>query len=155
IRARIFLGWLPLFPTPNRSGLVLLRHPTRMTEGPQRRPRRNCGHMPLFGPSENTGHGSRTTSHVLPTFSALLRTQPGSSLPRAHPMLSVSRSTFMKRLFAFAALFLLTVVAKPIAAHADDLFDIKPMADGVYAAIAKPAYKVNCNAAIIFLGDSV
>lgn len=40
-------------------------------------------------------------------------------------------------------------------AHSDDLFDIKPMADGVYAAIAKPAYKVNCNAAIILLGDSV
>jgi cyclase len=38
---------------------------------------------------------------------------------------------------------------------ADDLFDIKPIADGVYAAIAKPAYKVNCNAAIIVLGDSV
>jgi cyclase len=38
---------------------------------------------------------------------------------------------------------------------AEDLFDIKPMADGVYAAIAKPAYKVNCNAAIIFLGDGV
>jgi glyoxylase-like metal-dependent hydrolase (beta-lactamase superfamily II) len=39
--------------------------------------------------------------------------------------------------------------------RAEDLFDIKPMADGVYAAIAKPAYKVNCNAAIILLGDSV
>ena len=38
---------------------------------------------------------------------------------------------------------------------AEDLFDIKPMADGVYAAIAKPAYKVNCNAAIIVLGDGV
>jgi glyoxylase-like metal-dependent hydrolase (beta-lactamase superfamily II) len=38
---------------------------------------------------------------------------------------------------------------------AEDLFDIKPIADGVYAAIAKPAYKVNCNAAIIILGDSV
>jgi cyclase len=38
---------------------------------------------------------------------------------------------------------------------ADDLFDIKPIADGVYAAIAMPAYKVNCNAAIIVLGDSV
>src|SRR5258708_13436946 len=37
----------------------------------------------------------------------------------------------------------------------DALFDIKPIADGVYAAIAKPAYKVNCNAAIIVLGDSV
>jgi glyoxylase-like metal-dependent hydrolase (beta-lactamase superfamily II) len=38
---------------------------------------------------------------------------------------------------------------------AEDIFDIKPMADGVYAAIAKPAYKVNCNAAIVVLGDSV
>lgn len=38
---------------------------------------------------------------------------------------------------------------------ADDLFDIKPVADGVYAAIAKPAYKVNSNAAIILLDDGV
>src|SRR5712664_3848378 len=38
---------------------------------------------------------------------------------------------------------------------ADELFDIKPMADGVYAAISKTAYKVNCNAAIIILSDSV
>ena len=38
---------------------------------------------------------------------------------------------------------------------ADDLFDIKPAADGVYAAIAKPAYKVNCNAAIILFDDAV
>ena len=35
------------------------------------------------------------------------------------------------------------------------MFEIKPVAEGVYAAIAKPAYKVNCNAAIIFLDDSV
>jgi glyoxylase-like metal-dependent hydrolase (beta-lactamase superfamily II) len=41
------------------------------------------------------------------------------------------------------------------AAPSEDLFDIKPIADGVYAAIAKPAYKVNCNAAIIILSDSV
>jgi len=40
-------------------------------------------------------------------------------------------------------------------AAAEDFFDINPIADGVYAAIAKPAYKVNCNAAIIILGDSV
>jgi len=38
---------------------------------------------------------------------------------------------------------------------AQELFDIKPVADGVYAAISKPAYKVNCNAVIIVLGDSV
>jgi cyclase len=39
-------------------------------------------------------------------------------------------------------------------AAADDLFEIGPVADGVYA-IAKPAYKVNCNAAVILLDDSV
>src|SRR5207237_2597956 len=43
----------------------------------------------------------------------------------------------------------------PASSVADDLFDIKPVADGVYAAIAKPAYKVNCNAAIILLDDTV
>jgi cyclase len=43
----------------------------------------------------------------------------------------------------------------PASSVADDLFDIKPVADGIYAAIAKPAYKVNCNAAIIFLDDVV
>src|SRR3989440_7317154 len=43
----------------------------------------------------------------------------------------------------------------PASSVADDLFDIKPIAAGVYAAIATPAYKVNCNAAIILLGDSV
>ena len=56
----------------------------------------------------------------------------------------------MKRLFALAALLLFAATAR-----AEDLFDIKPLAEGVWAAIAKPAYKVNCNAAIILLGDSV
>jgi cyclase len=58
----------------------------------------------------------------------------------------------MKRLFCLAVLAL---ISAPCSVAADDLFDIKPVADGVYAAIAKPAYKVNCNAAIILLGDSV
>jgi cyclase len=58
----------------------------------------------------------------------------------------------MKRLFIAVTLLFLAASATRAA---DDMFDIKPMADGVYAAIAKPAYKVNCNAAIIFLGDSV
>ena len=40
-------------------------------------------------------------------------------------------------------------------AAAQELFDIKPVADGVYAAIARPAYKTNCNAAVIILDDSV
>jgi glyoxylase-like metal-dependent hydrolase (beta-lactamase superfamily II) len=57
----------------------------------------------------------------------------------------------MKRL-----LFLFSLLLLPITClAADDLFDIKPVADGVYAAIAKPAYKVNCNAAIILLDDAV
>ena len=59
----------------------------------------------------------------------------------------------MKRTIA-VLMFLLILLAGKIAA-AEDLFDIKPVADGVYAAIAKPAYKVNCNAVIVFLGDSV
>src|SRR5256885_134022 len=57
----------------------------------------------------------------------------------------------MNSRFLLAALLLLPTSCLA----ADDLFDIKPVADGVYAAIAKPAYRVNCNAAIIFLGDSV
>lgn len=57
----------------------------------------------------------------------------------------------MKARFLLLFLTLLPATARA----ADDLFDIKPIADGVYAAIAKPAYKVNCNAAIVILGDSV
>lgn len=37
----------------------------------------------------------------------------------------------------------------------EDLFDIRPVAQGVFAAIARPAYRVNSNAAIIILGESV
>jgi len=58
----------------------------------------------------------------------------------------------MKRLLCLAGFFLLSAV---YAAAAEDLFDIKPVADGVYAAISKPAYKVNCNAAIILFDDNV
>ena len=57
----------------------------------------------------------------------------------------------MKRWFLLALLFLLPASCPA----AEDLFEIKPVADGVYAAIAKPTYRVNSNAAIIFLGDSV
>ena len=57
----------------------------------------------------------------------------------------------MKPRFLLLLFLLLPITCRA----AEDLFDIKPMADGVYAAIAKPAYKVNCNAAIIILGDSV
>src|SRR5437867_9640246 len=34
-----------------------------------------------------------------------------------------------------------------------DLFELKPVADGVYAAIAAPQYKVNSNAAVILTND--
>ncbi len=60
----------------------------------------------------------------------------------------------MKRLLCLAGLLTFSASLSANCA-AEDLFDIKPIADGVYAAIAKPAYKVNCNAAIILLGDSV
>jgi len=36
-----------------------------------------------------------------------------------------------------------------------DLFELKKVADGTYAAIAAPAYKVNCNAAVIVTDDGV
>ena len=58
----------------------------------------------------------------------------------------------MNRAFFLSGLLFLSTVS---ASAADELFDIKPIAEGVYAAIAKPAYKVNCNAAIILFDDSV
>jgi len=38
---------------------------------------------------------------------------------------------------------------------ASELFELKPVADGIYAAIAAPRYKVNCNAAVILTNDGV
>jgi len=59
----------------------------------------------------------------------------------------------MKRVVAALVFAAVLLAARSTAAQ--ELFDIKPVADGVYAAISKPAYKVNCNAVIILLGDSV
>src|SRR5262249_16238940 len=50
---------------------------------------------------------------------------------------------------------LLLLFLFPAASCAEDLFDINPVADCVYVGIARPAFRVNCNAAIIFLDDSV
>ena len=50
---------------------------------------------------------------------------------------------------------LISLLLLPVSVAAEELFDIKPVAEGVYAAIAKLAYKVNCNAAIILLDDGV
>jgi hypothetical protein len=36
-----------------------------------------------------------------------------------------------------------------------ELFELKPVADGVYAAIAAPRYKINSNAAVILTNDGV
>jgi hypothetical protein len=41
------------------------------------------------------------------------------------------------------------------ATHEKDLFELKKVGDGIYAAIAAPAYKVNCNAAVIVTNDGV
>jgi cyclase len=56
----------------------------------------------------------------------------------------------MKSFLWFAIALLISIPC-----WAEDLFDIKPVADGVYAAIARPVYKINCNAAIILLDDGV
>jgi cyclase len=49
---------------------------------------------------------------------------------------------------------LLLLAASSLGA-ADELFEVKPVVPGVYAAIAKEQYAVNSNAAIILLDDSV
>jgi glyoxylase-like metal-dependent hydrolase (beta-lactamase superfamily II) len=59
----------------------------------------------------------------------------------------------MRRVASALAVILFLLLGR--CASAQDLFDIKPIADGVYAAVAKPAYKVNCNAVVILLGESV
>jgi cyclase len=61
----------------------------------------------------------------------------------------------VKSRFLLFVLLLLVATCRAAAVPSEELFEIKPIADGVYAAIAKPAYKINCNAAIIILGDSV
>ena len=47
------------------------------------------------------------------------------------------------------------VLAADAATSREELFELKPVADGVYAAIAAPRYKVNCNAAVILTDDGV
>ena len=58
----------------------------------------------------------------------------------------------MKALRWFGILILLSA---PSLWPADELFDLKQVVPGVYAAIAKEQYKVNCNAAVILLDDTV
>jgi cyclase len=50
----------------------------------------------------------------------------------------------------------LSVLLSTTVSHADEHpFEIKQVANGVYAAIAQPSFRTNANAAIILLGDSV
>ncbi|HWA12581.1 MAG TPA: MBL fold metallo-hydrolase [Burkholderiales bacterium] len=73
----------------------------------------------------------------------------------------MNRRQFVAGGAALAALHALDHI-DPCCAHAADaetsgkeLFELKPVADGVYAAIAAPRYKVNCNAAVIMTDDGV
>jgi cyclase len=58
----------------------------------------------------------------------------------------------MKRALLFCATAILTSGA---AASGQDLFDLQKIADGVYAAIAKPRTPINCNAAVIVYDEGV
>jgi glyoxylase-like metal-dependent hydrolase (beta-lactamase superfamily II) len=48
----------------------------------------------------------------------------------------------------------LILLAGPVAGG-DDLFDLRPVADGVYAAVARPATPINCNAAVVVYDEGV
>jgi len=50
---------------------------------------------------------------------------------------------------------LVTVILIPGWARAQELFTIQSVAPGVYAAVAREQFKVNCNAAVILLDESV
>ena len=54
---------------------------------------------------------------------------------------------------SIAGALLCVVTAAP--ARAQDLFDLQKVADGVYAALARPRTPINCNAAVVLLGDGV
>ena len=58
-----------------------------------------------------------------------------------------------QKTFACVAAFLLLLTA--VSSAEDDVFRIVRVADGVFAAIAKPTFRLNCNAAIIVQDDGV
>ena len=58
----------------------------------------------------------------------------------------------MKRSVSLLVAFL---AASTALSAAEELFTLTPVVDGVYAAIAKSVYKVNCNALIVLLDDGV
>jgi glyoxylase-like metal-dependent hydrolase (beta-lactamase superfamily II) len=50
---------------------------------------------------------------------------------------------------------LLAAAAMAAPAAAQELFDLEPVADGVYAALARPATPINCNAAVVVYDEGV
>jgi glyoxylase-like metal-dependent hydrolase (beta-lactamase superfamily II) len=68
----------------------------------------------------------------------------------------VTEDLEMKRISLAAVLFALALL--PLRSQGQSsgpLFDLKPVVPGVYAAIARPQYKINCNATVIVLDDGV
>jgi cyclase len=96
--------------------------------------------------------GTASRAHANPIAAFRLRF-PCSTLSAVRALQSEDAPVKSRLVLLLFLVLPATCFAAP--APSDDLFDIKPIADGVYAAIAKPAYKLNCNAAIIVLGDSV
>ena len=62
------------------------------------------------------------------------------------------RTVALQYFYGVALLFLLFSRTSPAA---DNIFQIIKVGDGVYAAIAKPTFRLNCNAAIIVQDDGV
>jgi cyclase len=60
----------------------------------------------------------------------------------------------MKNTRRIASLLILSFFCT-VTAAAGEMFDIKPLAEGVYAAIAKPTFRTNCNSIIVLLDDGV
>jgi cyclase len=65
---------------------------------------------------------------------------------------SLLKAVAWKCFYTFALLFLLLATASRAA---DDIFQVVRVSDGVYAAIARPTFRLNCNAAIIVQDDGV
>ena len=59
----------------------------------------------------------------------------------------------MRRALRTAAGAALVLVGS--SATSDELFDLQKLADGVYAAIARPRTPINCNAAVIVYDEGV
>lgn len=68
---------------------------------------------------------------------------------RVRPLRQVAACKYF---YGFALLFFLFSRTAPAA---DNIFQIIKVGDGVYAAIAKPTFRLNCNAAIIVQDDGV